>query len=54
MLTDERVAKQHQVRRNNIASGKTVIIGHKLTDETKKLISKKRIDYLINNPDKHV
>lgn len=54
VLTDERVAKQHQVRRNNIASGKTVIIGHKLTDETKKLISKKRIDYLINNPDKHV
>lgn len=54
ILTDERVAKQHQVRRNNIASGKTVIVGHKQTDETKKLISKKRIEYLIDNPDKHV
>ena len=53
ILTDERVAKQHQTRKNNIASGKTIIIGHKQTEETKKLLSKKRIEYLINNPDKH-
>lgn len=51
---DIRIALGAKTRADNIASGKTIIVGHKHSEESKRLISKKRIEYLVNNPEKHV
>ena len=54
MLEDERIAKQRQTRRDNIANGKTIIYGHRHSEETKKLLSEKQKAWLRANPDRHV
>lgn len=51
--TDDRVRKRAETFRKNFLSGKTVIKGHKHTEETKQKISELRKKYLLENPEKH-
>lgn len=50
--TDERVKKQNDTFKKNLKEGKFIPKGRKHTQEIKDKISKKRIDFLLANPDK--
>lgn len=48
----EGIARAQKTLKENIKSGKTVIKGHKLSEETKKKISEARKKYLLEHPEK--
>ena len=51
---DPRIAKSRDLRKQRIASGEIKCCGHAHTEETKKLLSIKRKQYLAEHPDEYV
>jgi len=50
--SDKRLLDQSNSFREKFISGKIIVKGHKVSDETKKILSEKRIKYLQDNPEK--